>query len=209
MEDKAEKLAGKWEIEKKELESLKRRLKKYQKLKNEKADLDELHKAGDKIASVLDESRWIKLDWKQIKRSKKNIEEGLTKVDEKIKTRKKKLEDLGTDAQVDTKPAGKPAPVKEKPVPKERDWSEERNGCNVGTSLYHWAFGPMEVTGMEESYIYLKVLDKKGCRGEWAKKAAIPGDKEFSLNSIGRWLFPKETDVHVVDPESAHKLFRK
>ena len=33
--------------------------------------------------------------------------------------------------------------------------------------------------------------------------------KEFSLYSIGRWIFPDAKDVTVEDKDMAHKLFRK
>jgi len=238
MDEKAAKSIEKWEAEKKSLESVKRYIKKYQKLKEDKENDNkaEMNKIGEKVTAIFEDSKWMKLEWKEIKKSKKALEEGLAKTDKKISDRKKKIgdasdkqddkgeksfakagpKDKAMDEEAET---GRPASDEKEGIPKEeeRDWSEEIEKCEEGSVYYHWAYGKMEVLAKEGDYIYMKLMDKKGCRHEWLTKnnAAVEIDekkeeaKEFSLFSIGRWLFPDIADVEVIDPEKAHRSFIK
>ena len=210
MDDKTLKNIEKWEAEIKSLESVKRQIKKFAKLKDEKADKEDIAVVNDKVVKLFDDHKFMKLDWKEIKRSKASREEGLEKIDKKIADRKKKL-----DAVKEEEPAAPEVPA-EPEVPA-RDWSEEIAACAPGQEYYHWAYGKMEVLAMEEDYIYLKLKDKKGCKFEWLTKnnAVVEIDgkdeevKEFGVSSIGKWIFPEMDDVEVMDKSKAHKIFSK
>lgn len=210
MDDKTLKNIEKWEAEIKSLESVKRQIKKFAKLKDEKADKEDIAVVNDKIVALFEDHKFMKLDWKEIKRSKASREEGLEKINKKIADRKKKL-----DAVKEEEPAAPEVPA-EPEVPT-RDWSEEIAACAPQQEYFHWAYGKMEVLAMEDDYIYLKLLDKKGCKFEWLSKnnaiVEIDGKdeevKEFSITSIGKWLFPEMEDVDVVDKDKAHKIFSK
>jgi len=218
-----DKLYAKWEEEKKSLESVRRQLKKYQKQKNEKAEKEELIKTGDKIAAAFEDNKWMKLEWKDIKRSKAAIETGLEEIDKKIATRSKKMEN---DKEQEAEAAGDAAesePVSDivtknrEEKPDGKDWSGEIAECGPESVYYHWAYGKMEVVYREEDYIYMRLADKKGCRHEWLDKnnqvIEIDGKqeevKEFSVYSIGKWLYPSMDEVDVKNKETAHKTFRK
>ena len=238
MDEKTAKSIEKWEAEKKSLESVKRYIKKYQKLKEDKENDNkaEMNKIGEKVIAIFEDSKWMKLEWKEIKKSKKALEEGLAKVDKKISDRKKKIGDAsGKQDDKGEKSFAKAGPkdkaVDEEaesgaslgddkediPAEEERDWSGEIEKCEPGSVYYHWIYGKMEVLAKEGDYIYMKLLDKKGCRHEWLAKnnAVVEIDgkkeeaKEFSLFSIGRWLFPDVGDIEIIDPDKAHRSFIK
>lgn len=243
MDVKIRKNVEKWQDEIKSLEKARRKLKKYQKLKNDKAQLDDIHKAGDKVEDVISENGWMKLNWKEIKRSRDNIEKGLEKIEDKIAVREKEeaaekaaAEDeriqgkndsgkpSGTDSRQENKAEGKSAETgavtaKAGDASSENgwDWSVEIDKCALNSIYYHWAFGEMEVAGMDEDgkHIYLRLLDRNGCRPEWDSRNEVAVEvngrtenlKEFLKSSIGRWLFPNKEDVLVKDPETAHRMF--
>jgi hypothetical protein len=238
MDEKTAKSIEKWEAEKKSLESVKRYIKKYQKLKEDKENDNkaEMNKIGEKVTAIFEDSKWMKLEWKEIKKSKKALEEGLAKVDKKISDRKKKIGDAsGKQDDKGEKSFAKAGPkdkaVDEEaesgaslgddkediPAEEERDWSGEIEKCETGSVYYHWIYGKMEVLAKDGDYIYMKLLDKKGCRHEWLAKnnAVVEIDgkeeeaKEFSLFSIGRWLFPDVDDIEIIDPDKAHRSFIK
>lgn len=203
MEEKLRKNIGNWETEKKTLESLKRYLKKYAKLKDAKAEKADLDKVNKKITEILEEHDWIQMEWKDVKRSKASREEGVQKLMKTISDKKKKIENA-TDEIIEIQ-----SPT--------RDWSEEISQCQLYGNYYHWAYGKMEVAQMEGDYIFLRLLDKKGCKHDWLERnnAIIDVDgkteelKKFSLQSIGRWIFPDVADVEILDKEMAHKFFAK
>jgi len=171
---------------------------------------------GD-IQKKLDEEKWVKILWNDIEGSDESLKDALDNIDGKIKTRQKKIEKedkAKAEAEPEVKPEEKPEPEEEKEP--ERDWSGDREQCGEGSEYYHWAYGKMQVMLREEDYIYLRLMDKKGCKHEWAARndqaveidGKIENVKEFSIYSIGRWLFPEAEDVTVVDAEQAHKMFR-
>ena len=238
MDEKTAKSIEKWEAEKKSLESVKRYIKKYQKLKEDKENDNkaEMNKIGEKVTAIFEDSKWMKLEWKEIKKSKKALEEGIAKVDKKISDRKKKIDDAAdkpkdTDKKTVVKAGPKDKSIDDEtgsgaslsddkediPAEEERDWSGEIEKCEPGSVYYHWIYGKMEVLAKEGDYIYMKLLDKKGCRHEWLAKnnAVVEIDgkkeeaKEFSLFSIGRWLFPDMADMEIIDPDKAHRSFIK
>lgn len=214
MDDKSTKSLEKWEGEIKTLESLRRYIRRFKKAKEDK-DKEEMKKISDKVAVIFEENKWLKLEWKEIKRGKAALEEGIEKVSRRVDERKKKMIALGDELGVDLSEYGLKG--KKKAGKTDRDWSAEIAACREGTEYYHWAYGKMQVIGLDEEYIYVKILDKKGCKHEWLNKGNVivvldEGEeevKEFSRDSIGRWLFPESKDVKIINGETAHKTFAK
>lgn len=206
MDNRLQKNISKWEEENRLLELVKDNLENYIALKDEKGDKDEMDIANAKITGIIEENSWMKLDWKLIKRSKASRAEGLAKVERKISARTKKIKE--GELLISTEDNAVATEVK--------DWESVIQACDVGSQYYHWAYGRMEVVAMEDVYIYLKLLDKKGIRSSWIGKnnvlvevdGKIDEMKEFSKYAIGRWLFPEEAEVEVKDSEAAHKMFQ-
>ncbi|MCI2062790.1 MAG: hypothetical protein LKJ83_08460 [Eubacteriaceae bacterium] len=215
MDEKTLRNIGKWENENKLLSGLKVNMTKYQRLKDKKNpdNKEKMGELGDKISDALDENKWMKLDWKEIKRSKGSLEEGIEKVDKKITDRKRKLRQNGVGEMAAT------GLVEDQTTPDRptRDWSQEQGEAELDKIYYNWAYGEMQVVKLEDDYMYLMLLDKKGCRHEWAGRnnAIIEMDdgsleevKEYSVASIGKSIFPNKEDVKVLDAEKAHRIFR-
>ena len=204
MKENQDKKLEKWESEIEVLEKVKDLLVKYSKLKDEKAEKDKVDRMNAKIASIIEDNYWTRLEWGTIKRGKQSREDGLKKIEKKIADREKKI-------------AAHKAELEEAGGAAGRDWTAEIEACTEGSRYYHWAYGEMEVLAAEDQYIYLKVLDKKGVKHEWLGKnnAEVIDDegevvkvKEFPRNAIGAWLFPEKDDVTVQDPKTAHKMFK-
>jgi len=194
----------KWEAEIETLEKIEDLVVKYSKLKDEKGEKDKIDRLNAKIASIIEDNFWTRLEWGTIKRGKQSREDGLKKIERKIADRRKKIDARKAELAEESGAAG-------------RDWTEEIEACTEGNHYFHWAYGEMEVLAVEDQYIYLKVLDKKGCKFEWLDKnnaevIDMEGDvvkvKEFPRNAIGTWLFPEKEDVTVQDPKTAHKMFK-
>lgn len=207
---------SKWADEIELLEIIKESLEKYIVLKDEKGEKDEVDICNAKITAIIEENSWMRLDWKVIKRSKANRTEGLEKIKKKISDRQKKL-DEGEKLLSEEVMIAEDGTVT--PVSDGKDWSSVIEECQEGSEYYHWAYGKMEVVLIEGNYLYLKLLDKKGVKTPWMSQnnvlvevdGKVDEMKEFSLDSIGRWLFPEEDDVVVPedDNDMAHKLFQK
>ena len=213
MDEKTMKNIGKWQGEIAILEEIKAAVEEFASMKDEKAAKEDIAPVNDKAAALFDDNGFVKMDWKEVKKSKASREEGLEKLEKKISDRAKKIEKAG--GAVEEAPAEEE--IVEEPVEEERDWTEEIEKCAPEAIYYHWAYGKLEVVAMDGDYIYLRPLDKKGCKHEWLTKnnaiVEIDGEeedvKEFSIYSIGRWLFPDPEDVKVVDEAKAHKIFAK
>lgn len=218
MDEKILKNIEKWKTEIAALDEIKAAVSEFAGLKDSKADKEEIAPVNDKVVGLFEEHPFIKMDWLDVKRSKASREEGIEKIEKKISDRMKKIEKAGgADA---AEPEEAEETVEEEIVEEaepERDWSEEIEKCAPGAVYYHWAYGKLEVVAMEDEYIYLLPLDKKGVKHEWLSKnnaiVEIDGEeedaKEFSVYAIGRWLFPEIEDVEIVDPEKAHRIFSK
>ena len=63
----------KWKEEIKTLESLRRNFRKFKKAKEDK-DKEEMNKLSDKVDEIMEENKWVKMDWKKIKRGKAALE---------------------------------------------------------------------------------------------------------------------------------------
>lgn len=214
MDNRLRKNMNKWAEEIKLLEIIRDCLQKYIALKDEKGEKDDVDRCNAKITGLVEENSWMKLDWKEIKRNKANRAEGLAKVEKKIVDRQKKLDEgekLLSEETVVAEDGSVTA------APDMKDWSTAIEECQEGCVYYHWAYGRMEVAFIEGNYLYLKLLDKKGARTPWIGQNNVLVEvggkldemKEFSLYSIGRWIFPDAKDVTVEDKDMAHKLFRK
>lgn len=98
----------------------------------------------------------------------------------------------------------------------DKDWSTEIQHCQPGSVYYNKIYGKMEVVAIEDDYIYLRILDKKGCAPDFLEKNNILVEidgmdeeaKEFSLSSIGRWLFPEMKDVDTSNASNVHRIFK-
>jgi len=214
MDEKTARNVEKWTNEVNILENVKRQIKKYRELKDDRENdsKEEMNRTGGSISEALDDNKWTKLTWKEIKRSGRALDEGLEKIDRKISDRKKKLEASQPED------SGKEEAAEESDTTAvEKDWSGEIRSCGVESVYYHWAYGKMEVVDMEGDYIYLRPLDRKGCSTVVLSKndtvVKIGGReeivKEFSVSSIGRWLYPDAGDVKIIDPALAHKSYSR
>ncbi len=214
MEDKQAKNMEKWKEEIKTLESLRRNFRKFKKAKEDK-DKEEMNKLSDKVDEIMEENKWVKMDWKKIKRGKAALEEGTEKLGRKIDDRKKKIMALGEEAGADLYELG--LKKAKKGEDSGRDWSKEISQCTEGSEYYHWAYGKVSVVAKDEEYLYVRIMDKKGCKHDWLNKGNVvlvidenkeEEVKEFALDAIGRWLFPEIADVKVIDDSSAHRIFK-
>ena len=205
MKEMQDKKIVKWQSEIEVLEELKKDVQEFAELKDQKGEKDKIDRLNAKIADIIENNFWTRLEWSTIKRGKQSRAEGLEKIEKKIKDRVKKIE------------AQKKA-IEEAEEPLiAKDWDKYRDECTEGDKLFHWAYGEMEVMAVEGEYLFMKVLDKKGCKLDWlgknnAEVITIDGDveqvKEFPKDAIGRWLFPDKEDVQVEDKASCHKIFR-
>ena len=205
MKEMQDKKIVKWQSEIEVLEELKKDVQEFAELKDQKGEKDKIDRLNAKIADIIENNFWTRLEWSTIKRGKQSRAEGLEKIEKKIKDRVKKIE------------AQKKA-IEEAEEPLiAKDWDKYRDECTEGDKLFHWAYGEMEVMAVEGEYLFMKVLDKKGCKLDWlgknnAEVITIDGDveqvKEFPKDAIGRWLFPDKEDVQVEDKTSCHKIFR-
>ena len=205
MKEMQDKKIVKWQSEIEVLEELKKDVQEFAELKDQKGEKDKIDRLNAKIADIIENNFWTRLEWSTIKRGKQSRAEGLEKIEKKIKDRVKKIE------------AQKKA-IEEAEEPLiAKDWEKYRDECTEGDKLFHWAYGEMEVMAVEGEYLFMKVLDKKGCKLDWLSKnnaevITIDGDveqvKEFPKDAIGRWLFPDKEDVQVEDKASCHKIFR-
>ena len=205
MKEKQDQKIEKWTGEIKTLEKIRDNLIRYSALKDEKGEKDKIDRLNAKVAGLIEDNYWTRLEWSTIKRGKQSRAEGLEKIEKKIAQREKKV----AARQAELLAEGDSSLAK--------DWAEARAACQEGDRYYHWAYGEMEVAVVEEDYLYLKVLDKKGCKTDWAVRnnaevIGMDGEveevKEFPRNAIGKWLFPDKEDVKVVRKEEAHKLFK-
>ncbi|MEG0662072.1 MAG: hypothetical protein RR472_02225, partial [Anaerovoracaceae bacterium] len=166
MEEKLQKKVLKWEEEIKILEEVRRAFKGFSKLKDEKAVKGEIDGASEVVLALLDEHKWVNIDWKDLKRSKASRIEGIEKLDKKIEDRRILIDEVNTFE----KENGGSFMENGKLVAPLRDWEVEIESCRPDSIYYHWAYGRLEVILEEDGYIYLRVLDKKGCAHEWLKK---------------------------------------
>ena len=213
MDDKTLKNIEKWKSEINVLDEIKAAVTEFAALKDGKASKEEIAPANDAAAALFEDNKFVKLDWKEIKKSKASRGEGIEKLEKKIADRMKKIEKAGGAVEEDEPEVEE---VVEE-VEEERDWTEEIEKCAPEAVYYHWAYGKHEVVAMDGDYIYLRPLDRKGVKHAWLGKnnaiVEIDGEeeevKEFNVYSIGRWLFPEPEDVKVIDPDTAHKMFAK
>ncbi|MEE3361962.1 MAG: hypothetical protein VZQ84_00220 [Anaerovoracaceae bacterium] len=215
MDEKTLKMIDKWEKENRILLGLKVNLDNYQHLKSSRSseNKERMKELGNEIGEVIEENKWMKLNWKEIKRSKSALEEGIAKVDKKITDRKRKLHKQGVDAKA-------AAGLAEADIPDEitdRDWTEERSAADVGRTYYNWAYGEMEVIRKDGDYLYLIINDRKGCKTEWSGRnniiiemddGSLEEVKQYPVSAIGETLFPEKDDIKVQDKKIAHKIFK-
>ena len=205
MKEMQDKKIAKWETEIKVLEELQKDVQDFADLKDQKGDKDKIDRLNAKISDIIENNFWTRLEWSTIKRGKQSRAEGLEKIEKKIKDRKKKI-------------AAQQKAIEEAEEPLiAKDWEKYRAECSEGDKLFHWAYGEMEVVAIEGEYLFMTVLDKKGCKFDWLNKntsEAFDADfelvqtKQFPKEAIGRWLFPDKEDVQVEDPAKCHKIFR-
>ena len=124
MKENQDKKLEKWESEIEVLEKIKDLLVKYSKLKDEKAEKDKIDRMNAKIASLIEDNFWTRLEWGTIKRGKQSREDGLKKIEKKIADREKKI-------------AAHKAELEEAGGTAGRDWTAEIEACVTpcGTSL--------------------------------------------------------------------------
>lgn len=207
MDERTENVINQLDSEKAALENIRKHLKKFITLKEEKASKNEIKDENELIEKLFNDNEFIESEWKLIKRSKASRLDGVEKLDREISDRKKKIEQIFECEMISVKTEDEKA----------HDWSDEIESCSEGSLFYHWAFGKMQVLCREGDYIYLKISDKKGCKASFlASDDAVvelagkeEKTKQFSIYSIGKWLFPTSEDVKVIDTKNCHKIFAK
>ena len=200
MKEKQDKKLEKWTGEIAVLETLHKHITGFNKLKEEKGDKDKLDKINAKIANLIEDNSWTRLEWSVIKRGKASRVEGLEKIEAKIKERNKKIEAQKTDEGKEDS----------------RDWTAEREAVTEGSKFYNYIYGELEVLAVEEEYLYLKIIDKKGVRDGWLTKnnaavttiEGVEDVKEFPRTAIGRSLFPDAKAVASIQGAEGHKMFK-
>ena len=165
---------------------------KYQRLKDKKNpdNKEKMNELGDKIADSLEENKWMKLDWKEIKRSKGSLEEGIERVDKKITDRKRKLRQHGV-GEMEATGLIEDETTPDRPT---RDWSQEQGEAELDKIYYSWAYGEMQVVKLEDDYMYLMLLDKKGCKHVLnfiARRKGFPANRQIVV--VGAFeIYPAE-----------------
>lgn len=205
MKENEDKKLEKWAAENAILIDLKASLEEFSALKDSKGDKEQIDILNAKIANLIEDNSWIRLEWSVIKRGKQSRQEGLEKIERKIKDRRRKVDAYmkALDAQAPVTPAVDAAKLQEE--------------CKEGERYFHWAYGEVELLAVEDDYVFAKILDRKGVRGGWAARnnAEVYTDdgfeevKEFPRSAIGVWLFPEAKDVPAVEGIDGHKMFKK
>lgn len=211
MYNKIQKNLEKWNKEVGMLGNLRELVKEYAGLKEAKGEKDDIDRHNAKITGIIEENRWMNLEWKEIKRSKAGRQTGISKIDKKISDRKKKISDAEALQEPEKSFSADGVQIET------YDWSEEIENCQGGNTYYHWSYGKMEVVASEAHYIYLRPMEKKGVRNTWISRnnviievdGVMEEAKEFSKVAIGACLFPKEEQVMPVEGVPAHKIFQK
>ncbi len=204
MRENQDKKMEKWSAEIDVLTVLKESLEEFAELKDAKGEKEKIDILNAKIANLIEDNSWIRMEWSVVKRGKQSRQEGIDKLAQKIKDRQKKIA-----AQV------KKAEEAD-PVPADIDAEKLQAECAEGAHYFHWAYGEVEVLAIEGDYVYVKLLDRKGVRDGWMEKnnaVVSTGDgleevKEFPRTAIGIWLFPDAKDVPSVEGIESHKVFK-
>lgn len=209
MRENQDKKLEKWNSEIGVLQELKTALEEYATLKDEKGEKDKIDTLNAKIANLIEDNSWTRLEWGVIKRGKQSRAEGLDKIEKRIKDRQKKI-----DEHIAEKAETPEAVV----APDGLDTGVLRAECEEGDIYQHLVYGEMEVLAVEGDYIYLKILDKKGVRDGWPNKnnAVVQTEegleevKEFPRNALGTVLFPKDATLTVGDALdiTPHKMYK-
>ena len=205
MRENQDKKLEKWTAEIGVLTTLKEALEEFAELKDTKGEKERIDILNAKIANLIDDNSWIRLEWSVVKRGKQSRQEGIEKLAHKIKDRQKKI-----DAQVKKE-------EENDPVPADIDAEKLQAECAEGGHYFHWTYGEVEVLAIEEDYIYVKILDRKGVRAGWMDKNnavvntenGLEDVKEFPRSAVGIWLFPDAKDVPAVEGIEGHKVFKK
>ena len=205
MKENQDKKLEKWSAEIEVLTTLKESMEEFAELKDTKGEKEKIDILNAKIANLIDDNSWVRLEWSTVKRGKQSRQEGIDKLAHKIKDRQKKIaaqEKKVADAD---------------PVPADIDAEKLQAECEEGGHYFHWAYGEVEVLAIEGDYIYVKILNRKGVRAGWMDKnnAVVNTEdgleevKEFPRTAIGAWLFPDAADVPAIEGIEGHKAFKK
>lgn len=205
MKENQDKKMDKWTAEISLLTELKEAMEQFAELKDTKGEKEQIDILNAKIANMIEDNSWIRLEWSVVKRGKQSRQEGIEKVDRKIKARQKKMEHHLKLLDAND------------PVPTDIDAEKLQAECTEGGHYYHWVYGEVEVLAIEGDYVFVKILDRKGVRAGWMNKnnAVVDTDsglqevKEFPRTAIGVWLFPEAKDVPVIEGAEGHKVFKK
>lgn len=205
MRENQDKKMEKWSAEIDVLTTLKESMEQFAELKDNKGEKEKIDILNAKIANLIEDNSWVRLEWSAVKRGKQSRAEGLEKVERKIKARKRKIDTHLKEVDAMD------------PVPADIDAEKLQADCNEGDHYFNWVYGEVEVLAIEEDYVFVKILDKKGVRGGWMEKnnAVVSMDeglvevKEFPRSALGVWLFPDKKDVPEIEGAPGHKMFKK
>lgn len=205
MKENQDKKLEKWSAEIGVLTTLKEAMEEFAELKDTKGEKEKIDILNAKIANLIEDNSWVRLEWSVIKRGKQSRQEGIEKLAHKIKDREKKI------AAQEKKVAAAD------PVPADIDAEKLQAECVEGGHYFHWAYGEVEVLAIEGDYIYVKILNRKGVRAGWMDKnnAVVNTEdgleevKEFPRTAIGAWLFPDAADVPAIEGIEGHRVFKK
>ena len=205
MKENQDKKMDKWTAEIGVLNTLKESLEEFAELKDNKGEKEKIDILNAKIANLIEDNSWVRMEWSVIKRGKQSRQEGIDKLAQKIKDRQKKIA------------AHEKKVAEADPVPADIDAEKLQAECEEGGRYFHWVYGEVEVLAIEEDYVYVKILDRKGVRAGWMDKnnAVVNTEdgleevKEFPRTAIGVWLFPEAKDVPAVEGVEGHKVFKR
>ena len=205
MRENQDKKMDKWTAEIAVLKDLKEAMEQFAELKDTKGEKEQIDILNAKIANLIEDNSWIRLDWSTIKRGKQSRLEGIEKTDRKIRARAKKID--AHQKEVDAQDM----------VPADIDAEKLQAECAEGNHYFDWAYGEVEVLAIEDDYVFVKILDRKGVRAGWMDKnnAVVNTEngleevKEFPRSAIGVWLFPDAKDVPAIEGIEGHKVFKK
>ena len=205
MRENQDKKMEKWTAEINILTDLKDALEKFAELKDTKGEKEQIDILNAKISNLIEDNSWIRLEWSVIKRGKQSRQEGIEKLERKIKARRKKVDTHQEEMDA------------QDPVPADIDADKLQEECEEGLHYFNWVYGEVEVLAVEDDYVFVKVLDRKGVRAGWMDKnnavvsteAGLEEVKEFPRKAIGVWLFPEAADVPAMEGVEGHKVFKK
>ena len=91
MKENQDKKLEKWSAEIGVLTTLKEAMEEFAELKDTKGEKEKIDILNAKIANLIEDNSWVRLEWSVIKRGKQSRQEGIEKLAHKIKDREKKI----------------------------------------------------------------------------------------------------------------------